>query len=36
MDGKTGGILGTLPVVVNWDQDWTPRRFGELNWREGP
>ena len=36
IEAHTYKRLGRLPLVVEWDEHWTPRPFGEIGWRNGP
>lgn len=29
---ETGAIMGYLPLTVEWDQYWTPKPFGQIDW----
>lgn len=35
IEAHTYKCLGRLPIVVEWDEHWTPRPFGEIDWRNG-
>lgn len=35
-DAHTFRHIGILPVVVEWDEYWKPRPFGDINWRNAP
>lgn len=34
IDAQSYGRIGRLPIVVEWDADWKPRPFGDINWRD--
>lgn len=33
IDAQSYKRIGRLPIVVEWDEYWVPRPFGEINWR---
>ncbi len=35
IDVHTGRRLCRIPIVTEWDQEWRPRPFGEIDWRNG-
>ncbi len=36
IESGTGVILGRLVLMVEWDEYWKPRPFGEIQWRKQP
>ncbi len=33
-DINTGELIGKLPLFVEWDEHWSPKPFGEIEWRK--
>lgn len=34
VDSGTGILIGRMPLMVEYDEYWTPRLFGEIEWRK--
>ena len=33
-DANTGQLIGRLPLFVEWDENWQPKPFREIQWRK--